>query len=206
MRGRRASGPGPSPGRLARLANGLGWALTLAIIVAALLLVGVRLLGFEAYAVLSGSMEPAYPTGSLIYVKPVPPETIREGDPITFVMNEDLVVATHRVVAVDTKNRSFTTKGDANEAADGSPVRFENLLGKPVFCIPLLGYVAAYVREPPGLYVAIAAVAIVLLLAFLPDSLGRARSPKHRSQSNSGLPINPSPAGEEKPKKGGKPQ
>lgn len=173
--------PRPSSRRFARVANGLGWGLTVAAIMVAFLLMGVRLLGVEAYAVLSGSMEPTYPTGSLIYVKPVSPEAIREGDPITFVLNEDLVVATHRVVTVDEENRSFITKGDANDSVDGAPVRFENLLGKPVFCIPLLGYVAAYVRQPPGLYVAIAVVVVMLLLAFLPDLLRKTRSPKHRS-------------------------
>ena len=181
MKGSQPAVPRPSSRRFARVANGLGWGLTVAAIMVAFLLAGVRLLGVEAYAVLSGSMEPTYPTGSLIYVKPVSPEAIREGDPITFVLNEDLVVATHRVVTVDEENRSFITKGDANDAVDGTPVRFENLLGKPVFCIPLLGYVAAYVRQPPGLYVAIAVVAVMLLLAFLPDLLRKTRSPKHRS-------------------------
>lgn len=181
MKGSQPAVPRPSSRRFARVANGLGWVLTVAAIMVAFLLVGVRLLGVEAYAVLSGSMEPTYPTGSLIYVKPVSPEAIREGDPITFVLNEDLVVATHRVVTVDEENRSFITKGDANDAVDGAPVRFENLLGKPVFCIPLLGYVAAYVRQPPGLYVAIAVVVVMLLLAFLPDLLRKTRSPKHRS-------------------------
>ncbi len=37
------------------------------------LLAGVRLLGLEIYTVLSPSMEPNYPTGSLIYVKDVDP-------------------------------------------------------------------------------------------------------------------------------------
>ena len=129
MKGSQPAVPRPSSRRFARVANGLGWGLTVAAIMVAFLLVGVRLLGVEAYAVLSGSMEPTYPTGSLIYVKPVSPEAIREGDPITFVLNEDLVVATHRVVTVDEENRSFITKGDANDAVDGAPVRFENLLG-----------------------------------------------------------------------------
>ena len=181
----------------ARAVNAGAWVITALLLLAALRLVGARLLGLEAYAVLSGSMEPAYPTGSLIYVKAVDPETVRVGDPITFVLNEDLVVATHRVVAIDEENRCFTTKGDANEAADGAPVRFENLLGKPVFCIPILGYVAAYVRQPPGLYVALAAVAIVLTLAFLPERWGKSTGPKHRSKSSDGLPINPPSKGDE---------
>lgn len=66
----------------------------------AILLVGVRVVGLTPYAVLSGSMEPTYHVGSLIYVKEVDPAAIEIGTPITFVVNEDLLVATHRVVDV----------------------------------------------------------------------------------------------------------
>ena len=107
--------------------------------------------------------------GDLIYVKKVNPNSIKVGDPITFVLNEDLVVATHRVIEVDAANQRFFTKGDANEVADANPVHFNNLIGKPVFSVPLIGYAANYIRHPPGTYVAIAAAAVIVLLAFWPD-------------------------------------
>lgn len=66
----------------------------------AIALVGVRFLGFTPYAVLSGSMEPTYHVGSLIYVKDIAPEAVEIGMPLTFVVNEDLLVATHRVVDI----------------------------------------------------------------------------------------------------------
>lgn len=144
----------------------------------AVLLVGVRLVGLRPYTVLSGSMEPTYHTGSLIYVKKVKPEEVKVGQPITFVLNEDLLVATHRVVEIDKENQRFCTKGDANENADGAPVHFKNLIGVPVFTIPYLGYVANYIQHPQGLYVAIAAGAVLLLLVFLPELLGREKKRK----------------------------
>lgn len=152
------------------------WDITTTVIVvifvlAAIFLMGSRLLGFEVYNVISGSMEPTYSKGDLIYVKEVDPYTIRVGDPITFVANEELVVATHRVVKVDTAARCFYTKGDANEDPDQKPVRFENVKGVPQFSIPMLGYVSDYIATPPGTYVAIGAVVLMLVLAFLPDSL-----------------------------------
>ena len=49
------------------------------------LLVGARIVGLQVFTVLSGSMEPTYHTGSLIYVKKVDPYTIKEGQPITFI-------------------------------------------------------------------------------------------------------------------------
>lgn len=135
----------------------------------AALLAGVRLFGLTPYCVLSGSMEPAYPTGSLIYVRRCDAGDVHEGDVITFVLNEDLELATHRVIAIDAAQRQFTTRGDANETPDGMPVSFENLVGKPVFAIPYLGYVSHWIAQPPGLYLTIAGAALLALLLFLPD-------------------------------------
>jgi len=139
------------------------------VVILAILLVGVRLVGFDVYTVLSGSMEPTYHTGSLIYVRDVSPENIEVGDPITFVLDENLTVATHRVIEIDAANQHFYTKGDANQSPDGAPVHFNNLLGKPVFSIPYLGYFNNYVQNPPGRYIALAAAVVIVLLAFVPD-------------------------------------
>ena len=62
-----------------------------------------------------------------------------------------------------------TTKGDANENEDAGLVHYKHVLGTPVFTIPKLGYVASYIQNPPGMYVAISAGAVLLLLVFLPD-------------------------------------
>ena len=120
--------------------------------------------------------------GDLVYVKTVDPDSVKVGDPITFVLNEDLVVATHRVVAIDSVNRQFTTKGDANETADASPVHFNNLIGVPVFAVPLLGYVSAYIQSPPGMYVAIALGVVMVAVVFLPDFLAKKDKKEEQSQ------------------------
>lgn len=138
------------------------------VVIFAVLLVGVRLFGIQVYSVISGSMEPEYPVGSLIYVKEVDPWEIKEGDVITYVLPNDMP-STHRVVRVDEENQHFYTKGDANEVADAAPVHFKNLIGTPVFTIPLLGYVAYYIQHPPGMYIALAIGLILVILAFLPD-------------------------------------
>lgn len=156
---------------LKKIWNGLTTIIVVLIVIMAVLLVGVRLIGFDVFSVLSGSMEPTYHVGSLIYVKDVSADEIQVGDPITFVMNDDLVVATHRVVEIDAENQYFYTKGDANDYVDGSPVHFNNLIGKPVFSIPYLGYFSDFVQNPPGTYIAISAGAIIALLIFLPEIL-----------------------------------
>lgn len=146
--------------------------MVLAIALAAAL-VGVRLVGLDVYAVLSGSMEPAYHVGSVIYVRDVDPAEIEPGDVITFMLDED-TVATHRVVEVvpddeDPSVLRFRTKGDANDAADGGLVHCRNVVGSPVFTVPYLGYLADYVQGPPGCWVALAACALLVMLTFLPD-------------------------------------
>ena len=150
--------------------------LVVLVVIFAIFLMGSRLLGLQVYHVISPSMEPTYSVGDLLYVKEVDPDSVRVGDPITFVLNEDLVVATHRVVEIDSENRRFTTKGDANATADAAPVHFNNLIGVPVFAIPLLGYVSAYIQSPPGMYVAIGFGVVLLAVVFLPDML--AKKPK----------------------------
>ena len=134
------------------------------VVLLALLLVGARVVGLQVFVVLSGSMEPTYRTGSLIYVKKVDPYTIQEGQPITFMMSET-TVATHRVVGIvpdeeDPTVIRFRTKGDANDTEDGGLVHYKNVIGRPVFSIPYLGYVADYIQHPPGRYVALSAGAV----------------------------------------------
>ena len=147
--------------------------LVVLMVLCAVFLMGSRILGYQCYTVISGSMEPAYSVGDLLYVKRVDVNAIKVGDPITFILNEDLVVATHRVVRVDTENQRFYTKGDANEIEDNDPVHFNNVIGVPQFSIPKLGYVSNFVQHPPGMYITIGVGIVLLLLVFLPDMFGK---------------------------------
>ena len=158
-----------------KLWNGLTTVLVALVVILAILLVGVRLVGLTPYVVLSGSMEPTYHTGSLIYVKKVDPFTIEPGTPITFMMDED-TIATHRVVGVvpdeeDSTVIRFRTKGDANDAEDGTLVHYKNVIGTPVFSIPYLGYVSDYITNPPGMYIGFTVLGVIILMLFAPDLL-----------------------------------
>ena len=156
--------------------NGMTTVLVLMVAILAVLLVGARFIGLMPFTVLSGSMEPVYSAGDLIYVKEVDPFELEEGTIITFMLSED-TIATHRIVEVvpdaedDTVIR-FKTKGDANESEDGGLVHYKNVIGAPIFSVPKLGYVANFIQEPPGTYVAIAAGALILALVFIPDLFG----------------------------------
>ncbi len=149
------------------------WILVGIVAVFAIGLVGVRIIGIQPYTILSGSMEPEYPVGALIYVQKVDYKTIESGDVITFMVDQD-TVATHRVVEVvpdqnDPTVLRYKTKGDANAVEDGSLVHYKNVIGSPIFSIPGLGYFANFVQKPPGLFFAIAGVAVLILIMFIPD-------------------------------------
>ena len=149
------------------------WVLVGIVAVFAIGLVGVRIIGIQPYTILSGSMEPEYPVGALIYVQKVDYKTIESGDVITFMVDQD-TVATHRVVEVvpdqnDPTVLRYKTKGDANAVEDGSLVHYKNVIGSPIFSIPGLGYFANFVQKPPGLFFAIAGVAVLILIMFIPD-------------------------------------
>lgn len=157
---------------LKKIWNIVSTVLVVLIVLCAVFLMGSRLLGYRVFNVISGSMEPEYSVGDLIYVKTVDVNSIEVGDDITFVLNEDLVVATHRVVRVDAENQRFYTKGLANEIEDGEPVHFNNVIGVPQFSIPKLGYVSDFIQNPPGMYITIGAGVVLILLVFLPDMIG----------------------------------
>jgi len=172
---------------LKKVWNSVTTALVVLVVILALLLVGARVVGLQVFTVLSGSMEPNYHTGSLIYVKKVDYRELEAGDVITFMLDED-TVATHRIVGIvpdeeDPTVLRYRTKGDANDAEDGSLVHYKNIIGSPVFTIPKLGYVASYIQNPPGTYIAISGGAILLLLVFLPDLFAKEEPKKEAPQS-----------------------
>ena len=77
---------------LKKIWNVVSTVLVILMVICAVFLMGSRVMGYEVYTVISGSMEPTYGVGDLLYVKDVDPDAVKVGDPITFVMNEDLVV------------------------------------------------------------------------------------------------------------------
>ena len=170
-----------------KLWNMITTVLVALVVILAILLVGVRVIGLTPYVVLSGSMEPTYHTGSLIYVKKVDPFKIKAQTPITGMRDED-TVATHRVVEVvpddtDPSVVRFRTKGDANDAADGALVHYRNVIGKPVFSIPYLGYVSNYITNPPGMYIAFTVLGVIILIMFAPDLLKAADAADKKAEA-----------------------
>ena len=164
------------PKRLKKIGSIASTVFVILVVLLAALLVGARVFHLTPFCVMSGSMEPEYPVGSLIYVKEIDPNDVEPRQVITYALPNG-TPSTHRVVRVDAENQLFYTKGDTNDNEDGA-VHFNNLIGTPVFVIPYLGFVAYFIQHPPGTYIAIAAGAILLILVFLPDLFQKKRSEK----------------------------
>ena len=164
----------------------LSTAAVTGVAVLAVALIGMRLLGLKAFTIMSGSMEPNYPVGAMIYVQPKDYKELQIGDTISFVANENGTVVTHRIVdiAIDEKDANvwrFKTQGDANDTADAKLVHYKNVIGTPIVTIPFIGYVAYNIQRPPGIYITLVVGTLLLAWTFLPGTLEGRRKTARKS-------------------------
>jgi signal peptidase I len=108
-----------------------------------------RVAGATPYTVLTGSMTPAYPPGTLVVVRPVDPDQIAVGDVVTYQLRSgEPTVVTHRVVSVGVDTTTgepvFRTQGDANASPDLEPVQPVQVRGRLWYAVPHLGRVSAW--------------------------------------------------------------
>ncbi|SDM66205.1 signal peptidase I [Acetanaerobacterium elongatum] len=139
------------------------------LIVIAFLPLGVltlpQLAGYTPLSVLSGSMEPACPVGSVVFIRPTAPDAVKVNDIITFALENNARV-THRVTQILYNEQAFVTKGDANNTNDLSPVPFNRLVGKVQFSLPLLGYLAVFIKTGFG-FAALSILFVLIILLWL---------------------------------------
>lgn len=129
-----------------------------------------RMFGYDILAVLSGSMEPTYKVGSILYIdKNFQAEDIKVGDVITFKTDNDTII-THRVIDIN-EDKTFKTKGDNNDIEDMTPIKFEDLLGKVIFTLPLIGYIAINIKTKQGILWIVALFLIVIIIQLIPELL-----------------------------------
>lgn len=120
----------------------------------------------QLFTVRSGSMEPAIPTGSLIFVRPS--AAYANGDVIT-VRTSDQKTVTHRIVEVLSTDvgPAYRTKGDNNEEADPVEIRPADVVGKTMLTVPYLGYPVAYAQTRTGFLTLIFIPALLIILSEL---------------------------------------
>ena len=154
------------------LCNLLGTLILISVILMALPGTIPHLLGYEIFNIVSGSMEPEIPVGSIILVDHTEPVDIEEGDVIAFYMDENTVVA-HRVVTNKTVEGLLTTKGDANEEEDLSDILYANVIGRVVCHAPALGDFMTVLTSTPGKIYAILFACCGLMFNMLASRLRR---------------------------------
>lgn len=105
-----------------------------------------RLAGATPYTILTGSMSPSYPPGTLVVVKPVDAAELAVGDVVTAQLRSGRPeVVTHRISAVMYELDGgvvLETKGDANPSPDRDLRREEQLRGRVWYAVPYLGFVS----------------------------------------------------------------
>lgn len=137
--------------------------------------------GIRPAIVVSGSMSPAIPTGSLIFAQETPADELRVEDVVTVERPDDRGLVTHRVVEVDTSTTptQLVLKGDANETNDPLPYQV-NTAGKVVFAVPYLGTIARFFQTPLGLAsLVLATLGIVAAFLWNPRSRSSQQKPHH---------------------------
>lgn len=160
-----------------------GWLVILVAAVAVSLAVLVpRLAGATPYTVLSGSMRPDLPPGTLVVVRPVEPTEIEIGDVITYQLRSgDPEVVTHRVVTqgIDSDgDLVFRTQGDANDVPDEKWVQPVQIKGELWYSVPYLGYASDLLtghQRQTGIYVVAAGLFGYALLMFAEAARDRRR-------------------------------
>ena len=177
----------PAPGLVARGRDlrTLAWVVraaswVLVALVTALVLAAVvvpRVAGATPYTVLTGSMTPTYPPGTLVVVRPVAVGDIAVGDVVTYQLHSgESTVVTHRVVGIGwtgAGDKVLTTQGDANDVPDVDPVRPVQVRGEVWYSLPWVGRLNVLLS--PGQHAWLVRVAAGLLFLYAGSLLWRGR-------------------------------
>jgi len=164
-----------------------GGLFALVVLVGALVIIVPNLTGSMPLTVLTSSMEPGLPPGTLIVVKPIEPEKIAVGDVITYQIESGKAgVITHRVIGITNSSdgsRTFTLKGDNNDVADELQVLPVQVQGKLWYSVPWIGYVSNFVNGSAKTWlIPIIAIALFVYAGFMITSgiISAARKRKRR--------------------------
>jgi signal peptidase len=176
--------------------------LGLVILVALAAIVVPRVAGATPATILTSSMEPTLPPGTLVIVKPIPVHDVRVGDVLTYqIRSGDPAVISHRVVAISrstTGGLTFTTKGDNNAQAD-APVSPAQVRGVVWYSVPLLGYVNSALDQGqrswilPVLGVLLLLYAGYMILRGALAAVSRRRARARSAANEPGCPPEPLP-------------
>lgn len=119
---------------------------------------------YKSFIVLSGSMEPAIKTGSVVLVHES--DNYQIGDVITFgEASKTKTPTTHRIVDInrDGDEEKYITKGDSNNAEDNKQISKDEVIGKVLFSVPYVGYAVSAAQKPVGFVLIIVVPAVIII-------------------------------------------
>ena len=160
--------------------SSLGTILLVVLIVTCIPFTLPKLLNYQAYTVISGSMEPEIATGSLVYIGRVEPQDVQVDDVIAFYGGRDSnAIITHRVVENRVIMGEFITKGDANQTNDMNPVPYEELIGRVELTMPKFGVVAQVLSGTQGKIAAGCVIGLAVVLHLVASMIDRVKEEKN---------------------------
>ncbi|MCL2859959.1 MAG: signal peptidase I [Oscillospiraceae bacterium] len=97
-------------------------------------------------AVATGSMIPNINIGDVVIIERIDPAKVKINDVVEY--STEIKSFVHRVVEIQRKSDGlyFITKGDNNLVNDPAPVFQNQIVGKVIFRIPLVGYPAVWLN------------------------------------------------------------
>jgi signal peptidase len=134
------------------------------------------LTNWSVHTILSSSMEPTLPLGSLVITHAQAPNSYRVGDVVTFITPaHQLVLVTHRITQIippqSMEPLTLLTKGDANTNGDAWALSPGNIQGRVVFKIPYVGFLIHAIQTPLGFGALVVATFLGLVVPFVTKRL-----------------------------------
>ena len=175
--------------RVAKCFRILGTIIVIMVIFMCIPFVVPKVIGVNVYEVVTSSMAPELPVGSVVYVQTCKADEVKVGDIISFYVGTDEEnIISHRVVEINVDEQGtffFTTKGDANSDIDSVPIDIKHLVGKVKFKINNVSWLVRLFDTSTGIIILIGLILISLCLIFASDLIKKKVSSESNNSSNS---------------------
>ena len=174
--------------RVAKCFRILGTIIVIMVIFMCIPFVVPKVIGVNVYEVVTSSMAPELPVGSVVYVQTCKADEVKVGDIISFYVGTDEEnIISHRVVEINVDEQGdffFITKGDANSDIDSMQVDVKHFVGKVKFKINNISWLVRLFDTSTGIIILIGLIIISLCLNIASDLINKKVSSESNNSSN----------------------
>lgn len=117
----------------------VGIVISMLMFISALVIYIPTFFGLHAMAVNNSDMSPVMMKGSICFTKPIDTAEIKIDD-VVGIKNDNGDSLVRRIVRIKPSNSKLLTKGDNLELIDEASLNKDNIIGKTVFSVPVLGF------------------------------------------------------------------